>query len=250
MHPVLFQWGSIQIYSFGLLVALGVLCALFMMGREADRCGFPTRDQAFDLVFFTVLAGFAGARLLFVAEQWPEYQASPWRIFAFWEGGLIFYGGMIASLAGLFVFFRLKKLPPLKTLDFLVPYVALTHAFGRIGCFLNGCCHGDACDFPWAVQFPGEAFSRHPAQLYEAVLDLILFAALQGLKRKNPPSGYVMCGYFAGYALIRFVIETVRTSNPSFFYLTYNQWISAAVLLASAVVFFVLKKFSASKGRS
>lgn len=247
MWPVIFQWGSVQVYSFGLMVAAGVLVAIFLMGREAEKTRFPTRDQIFDLVFFTVLSGFAGARFLYVIEHWADYQTNPLMIFAFWEGGLIFYGGLIASLAGLFLFFRIRQLPPLKTLDFLVPYVALCHAFGRVGCFLNGCCLGDICQFAWAVRFPGESVSRHPVQLYEALLDLGLFLALQRVKKKSYPAGLVSCGYFAGYALIRFVVESVRRSNPVFFYLTHNQWLSILIFALSLAAAAFIWRRSAGK---
>lgn len=111
MWPVIFQWGSIQVYSFGLMVAAGVLVSIFLMGREADKTLFPTKDQIFDLVFFTVLSGFAGARLFYVIENWADYQPNPLLIFAFWEGGLIFYGGLIASLTGLFLFLKFGSCP-------------------------------------------------------------------------------------------------------------------------------------------
>lgn len=236
MWPILFHWGPVQVYSFGLMVALGVLLSLFLMGREVEHTGFPTKDEAFDLVFFTVVCGFAGARLLYVFENWEDYQSNPLMIFAFWEGGLIFYGGLVAALTGLLVFFKIRKLPPLKTLDFIIPYVALSHAFGRVGCFLNGCCLGDACGLPWAVRFPGESFTRHPAQLYEAFLDLILFIALQCLKKKKSRPGIVSCCYFAGYALIRFGVESIRTSNPFLLFFTYNQWISIVIFFAALLV--------------
>ncbi|MBU3759874.1 MAG: prolipoprotein diacylglyceryl transferase [Candidatus Omnitrophica bacterium] len=250
MMPVVFQWGWFHIYTYGFFVAAGVLTSMLLMSREASLRGFPSRDQVFDLVFFTVVSGFAGARVLYLIQNWQEYAGQPLRMIAVWEGGLIFYGGQIAALAGLLIFFRLNRLPPLKMLDFLVPYVALTHVFGRVGCFFNGCCSGDPSNLPWAVTFPGESFSRHPAQLYEAALDLLLFLSLQRLKKTEPPEGFVTCGYFLGYAVIRFFIETMRTANPALLHLTYNQWISFAMASGAGLVFLFLKGRHARRGLS
>ncbi len=227
------------------MVALGVLFSLYLMGREAVRCGFPAKEEAFDFVFVTVVAGFIGARLLYVIENWRDYASSPMGLFAIWEGGLIFYGGMATSLAALFIFLKVRRLSVPKSFDFLVPYIALTHAFGRIGCFLNGCCSGDICNFPWAVHFPGEAFARHPAQLYEAVLDVVLFLSLQRYKKAHPFPGIVTCRYFMGYALIRFGVEFVRNSNPAVFGFTYNQWISMVVLLSAGAAECLIRHLSA-----
>ncbi len=244
MFPILIHFGAFQIYSFGVLVALGVLFSLYLMGRESARSGFPEKDGAFDLVFVTVVAGFLGARILYVVENWRDYQNSPLGLFAIWEGGLIFYGGMAASLAAMFIFLKMRHLPIGKSFDFLVPYIALTHAFGRVGCFLNGCCTGDICDLPWAVHFPGESFARHPAQLYEAILDVLLFLFLQKQKKSQPLSGIVTCRYFMGYALIRFCVEFVRNSNPGVFGFTYNQWISLAALFSAGAAECLIRHFS------
>ena len=242
MRPVLFSIGPLPVYAFGFLVASGVLLSLVLMNRKARRTGFPPGDMAFDMVFVTVLAGFLGARLYYVLQNAGWYFRNPLQIFALWEGGLIFYGGQAGALLGIWIFFKAKKIAPLKGLDFILPYVALTQAFGRIGCFLNGCCMGKACDLPWAVRFPELPYPVHPAQLYEAVSDLGLFLFLNARYDKKRFDGEITALYFAGYALIRFAVEFLRADNPAWGVLTINQWVSVGVFVAAAGFYIKGKK--------
>ncbi len=242
MKPILFSIGNFHLYSFGLMIFIGLVLCLFLMERQSRRAGFPPGDMVFDLVFVVVFTGFLGGRLAHVLENLPLYLENPLQIFAVWEGGLTFYGGMITAFLGIILFARAKKISAWKIFDFLMPYVALTHAFGRLGCFLNGCCGGRVCDLPWAVRFPGEEFSVHPTQFYEAVWDTLLFLFLYRLQKQGKqPEGRVTLLYFFFYALGRFGVEFFRAGNPYFGPLTSYQWISLAVMTAAAVLFAVRK---------
>lgn len=239
MKPILFSYGSFHIYSFGLMVALGVMLSVFLMERRSARFGFPGREMVLDFVFVSVLFGFIGARIDYILQNFAYYSERPMEIFAFWEGGLIFYGGVVGAFLGLVGFCRMKKISFAKALDFLLPYIALTHAFGRVGCFFNACCGGKACDLPWAVTFPETGIAVHPVQLYEVALDLILFAALschyvRNEKRPVPAApGATAVFYFFGYGLIRFFMEFFRTGNPFIGPLTINQWFSVFLIIVS-----------------
>ena len=234
MKPILFHIGPFAVYSFGALIALGVFLSLFLMGRKSKRTGFPaTPELAADLLFAAVFSGFLGGRLFYVFENPAVYLHAPWKIFALWEGGLIFYGGVAGSLTGLFWVMKIKKIPYWKGLDFLIPYVALTHAFGRIGCLLNGCCAGKPCDLPWAVT--GDGARLHPVQLYEAAFNFLLFFFLNARTEKKKFDGEIISLYFMIYAAGRFIFEFFRI-NPGWI-LTWNQWESVALLLAGAVIY-------------
>lgn len=220
------------------MVFLGLAISLFLMECRSRREGFPSpAEMVFDLVFVIVASGFVGGRVAYVIENFPVFLENPLSVFAFWEGGLIFYGGMISSFICLFLFTRFKKISFLKVLDFLVPYVALTHAFGRVGCFLNGCCGGRVCELPWAVRFPGETQSVHPTQLYETGWDLVLFFFLIRLSGRKPNSGAVTSAYFFFYGLGRFCVEFFRAGNPFWGIFTANQWMSLAIMAGSAVFY-------------
>ncbi len=236
MRPVLFHIGPLPLYSFGFVISLGLILALYLMSRRSKRTGFPLNDDASDLVFITVAAGFLGARIQYIFQNADWYLEHPLKIFAIWEGGLIFYGGMISSLIVLAICMRAKKIPFLKGLDFLMPYVAMVHAFGRIGCFFNGCCYGKVCDLPWAVRFPGLESAIHPTQLYEAVFDFLLFIFLNKRYETKRFEGEISCLYFVIYPAGRFIIEFFRT-EPSWMFFSWNQWISLATFAVAGIIY-------------
>lgn len=236
MKPVLYSFGPLKIYSFGVMILTGVMLSLYLMERRARHDGFPKIEEIFDLVFVTVLAGFLGARLGYVLQHFSWYREHLFHVIAFWEGGLVFFGGLIAAVAALSFFIRLRTLPFWKTIDFLTPYVVLTHGFGRIGCFLNGCCGGKACSLPWAVRFPGFPEAVHPTQLYEAFFLFALFFILERLYPRRRFPGEVAAVYFLCYSVERFVVEFFRAGNPAWQGLTYNQWF--AILLFIGTLFF------------
>jgi phosphatidylglycerol:prolipoprotein diacylglycerol transferase len=239
MKPILFSLGPLPIYSFGVLVALGVLAFLYFGVRRARRDGFPQVNDVYDAAFVILLTGFLGARIFYVIQYWDLYLQNPGNIFALWEGGLIFYGGVIGAFLGTWIFLKIKKIPVLKGFDFLLPLVALTHAFGRIGCFLAGCCGGKICPFTWCVQFPGAAAAVYPTQLIEAGYNFFLFAFLYGRYPRKKFDGEIMLLYFMLYAAGRFVIEFWR-DNPFWGFLTQNQWLS--ILLFAVSTFFFWQK--------
>jgi phosphatidylglycerol:prolipoprotein diacylglycerol transferase len=237
MRPILFSFGSIHIYTYGLSVALGVLLSVFLMQRQSRRTGFPKPDEVFDMAFVVLVWGFIGARLFYVFQNLSFYLAEPLKIFAVWEGGLIFYGGAVAAFTGLWVMGRKKKWPFWKSLDFLAPYAALSHVFGRIGCFLNGCCFGKASDLPWAVRFPEMSYRVHPAQLYEACYDLLLYVFLIKRAKKVRFDGEIVLLYFLLYGMGRYTIEFVREPSWTWAGLTSNQWLSVAIMTAAFILF-------------
>ncbi|MEI7751350.1 MAG: prolipoprotein diacylglyceryl transferase [Candidatus Omnitrophota bacterium] len=237
MKPILFSFGAIHLYSYGLCIAIGVLLSIFLMKRRALKEGFPGPDDVLDMAFAVLVWGFLGARLFYVIQNFSYYRADPLKIFAVWEGGLIFYGGAIAAFLGLALKARKKKWPFWKILDFLVPYGALTHAFGRIGCFLNGCCFGKACDFPWAVRFPELPYAVHPTQLYEAFYDLVLFAFLIQRRKRIRFEGEISLLYLLLYGMGRYTIEFLREPSWQWMGLTSNQWLSVVIVVTAFVLF-------------
>jgi len=234
MKPVLFSFGSLSLYSFGVMVGLGILLSITLMMRHAKREGIFTRDDIFDFVFVIVFFGFIGGRLFYVFENFSYYVSNPLSIFKIWEGGLIFYGGQLFALLGGLLFVRRKKMSLWPALDFVTPYIALSHAFGRIGCFLNGCCYGKFCDLPWGVKFPRLGYHVHPTQLYEAFFNVALFVFLYVLTPKKKFKGQIALLYFMGYAMSRFTIEFWREPSVVWASLTSNQWFSLAVFFVSA----------------
>ncbi len=230
--------GPIHFYSFYILVALGAFIALYVMVRRAILDGFPKVGDAVGLWFVALVSGFLGARLLYVIQNADRYREHPLQILAIWQGGLTFYGGIVGAILALVIFMSVRKIPFWNGFDFLYPLV-LTHAVSRIGCFLHGCCYGGICDLPWAVQFPKLAGPRHPAQLYEAFFLFGLFLILAVCYKRKYFAGQIVSIYTVFYGIGRLVIELFRVNNPSWLWLTWNQWMSIVIFFAGAFVYCV-----------
>lgn len=257
MKPILFHLGSFPIHTFGLLVALGFLAGLWAAAWNAKRAGLNP-DVIHDLAPWLIIGGLVGARVLYVASYWQrDFAGQPLaEIFAVWKGGLVFYGGLIgATLAGIFRL-RQLKLPLWTVADCLAPGIALGHVFGRLGCLMNGCCYGRAADLPWSIRFPrghdtfpisvSAATPVHPAQIYEAVLNLAFFGGLMWFFGRRRFQGQLFVIYLAGYAVIRSVAEFFRgdyavISNPGAGVLTPGQWTSLLILGLSASLWWILR---------
>jgi len=242
MKPILFSWGPFHLFSYGAMIAVGVLAALALMQRRARHDGFPSEQGVYDYVFCVLFSGFLGARILYVIQNWDGYVREPWRVLAFWEGGLVFYGGLITSFAAVWLFARRRGDNVLRIFDFLLPHVALVHAFGRLGCFLNGCCYGKFSELPWAVQFPETPHPVHPTQLYEAGFNFLLFLFLTRRYQGKHGSGEIMALYFMFYAAARFVIEFWRADNPVILVFTWNQWLGLFIMVVSGACLFRMRQ--------
>ena len=235
MHPILVSIGPLRLYSYGVLVAIGVLSAVLLIRKNAMQIALNS-DVAVDLAITTAVSGFVGARIFYVIQFWNYFRSSPLDVFKIWEGGIILYGGLIGGLLGFTLFTRLKHLSFLTMLDLFVPALALAQGFGRIGCFLNGCCFGKLSMVPWSVSFPFLDHPVHPTQLYEAIFCFALVVFLLFLRRKHLKPGAISAIYFTLYPIGRFIIEYFRGDNIKFlFNLTLPQWTSILFLLITFI---------------
>lgn len=238
MFPEIASLGPFTLHTYGLTIALGVFLAVFWMTARARKNGFPPPEKVFDLVFVATLSGFIGARIFFVVQEGSWYLNHPLEIFEIWKGGLVYYGGMAASFIGFIVYVRLQKLPILRSCDFMMPFIALVHAFGRAGCFLNGCCYGKPCVLPWAVRFPALTGPLHPVQLYEALFNLALFAFLLRMDSRKHFAGEVTSFYLMLYAAGRFFLEFFRGGQAAvFFSFTLPQAMSLGFMGAGILLY-------------
>ncbi len=248
MHKIAFHLGSFTIYWYGVLVALGLLAGLWTAGRRAPLTGIRT-ETIIDLGPWLILGTIIGARGLYVLSYWRQDFANEpfWQIFNIRGGGLVFYGGLIGASLACLLYVRFKKLPLWRIADVLAPSIALGHAFGRIGCLMNGCCYGRACDLRWAIHFPvdhpthGEAV--HPTQLYEAVLNLGLYSALAWSYRRKRFDGQIFAAYLVLYAVLRAFVELFRGDYPAIAlhgHATPGQVLSIPIFAAGVLLWWVL----------
>ena len=236
MHPMLFRLGPMTFYSYGFMVALGFLAASVLAVRRARAIGLdPVAVQ--NAAITVLLAGLLGGRIAYLFYRWDLYRANLWEIFRLDHGGLIFFGGFVGGLIGVMWVIHRARLPVLRTVDLLIPPIVVAHAFGRVGCFLNGCCYGKFTTVPWGVVFRSDLLPRHPAQLYETAALLLIFFGLKLLERRSPRPGTVLLAYSLSYGLWRFCVEFLRGDNPQFAWgLTVFQLFSIGLVVSSLIL--------------
>ena len=221
MHPIALKLGPLPIHWYGVMVAVAFLLGLWTASRRGLRDKIPP-EAIVDLGPWAIVGTILGARTLYVISYWQEsFAGKPWtEIFAIWNGGLVFYGGLIGASLACMIFTRIRKLPLWRLADALAPSLALGYVFGRIGCFLNGCCYGRECHLPWAVTFPKDnplsppTYPVHPTQLYEALLNLCLYGFLAWLYRRKKFDGQIFGVYLVCYAFLRSFVEMFRGDYP------------------------------------
>ncbi|MBF0376983.1 MAG: prolipoprotein diacylglyceryl transferase [Desulfamplus sp.] len=250
MHPVLIQFGSITLYTYGLFVGLGFLAAVGFAGKQSRQYGI-VKEEMTDLFFLILISSIIGARALYVIVNFNEFASDPISVFKIWNGGLVFYGGFITALITALIFVQKKRLPLGKTADIIAPSIALGHAIGRIGCFFAGCCYGEQCDLPWAVTFKDPAslaplnIALHPTQIYEAISNFILFLILIAIDKKKKIDGITFGFYVFFYGILRTFIETFRGDPRGDFILNFlstSQGIGISMSIVGLCIVVYLSK--------
>jgi phosphatidylglycerol---prolipoprotein diacylglyceryl transferase len=212
MYPVLFRIGSIEITSFGLLVAIGALVGLWVFRRELRASNLP--DSALDAAMVGIIGGLVGAKLLWTAEHRGE---EPLLDLLLSRGGLSWFGGLAGGVGGGLLFIWWRQLPAMEVIAAATPALAIGHAIGRIGCLLVGDDYGRPSSLPWAIAFPEglppTSVPVHPTQIYEAVLLVPLAFVLMRWRRQHRPAAFVLGGYLLLAGAIRFGIEFLRVNT-------------------------------------
>lgn len=251
VQPILFHLGGFPVRAFGILVGLGFVLGLWTSARRASRVGIDP-NVVYDLGPWLLFAGLIGARALYVYTFWArEFAGQPFgEMFKIWNGGLVFYGGLILAILVGIVRVRMLKLPIWRLADALAPGIALGHVFGRMGCLLNGCCFGRGTDLPWAIRFPADHTTHgsgvHPAQVYESLLNLALYSVLSWGFNRRRFDGQIFALYLVAYAFVRSVSEYFRgdysvISAPTQGVFTPGQAMSGLILLAGVIAYTFLR---------
>ncbi|MGE0193261.1 MAG: prolipoprotein diacylglyceryl transferase [Planctomycetota bacterium] len=226
MHPVLVDISeSIKIYSFGTFIVLAFLVASWFARRRASKLLGVDKERVFSVCFTLLFIGLLGARMAYVFLKYEEFAARPMSFLEIWNGGLVWYGGLIACL--LWLSWYLPRRPELKgfaLLDILALAACLAIFVGRQASFLSGENYGKiAPGLPWAVTFPPVAYTQvpgshigqplHPTQLYHALHGLVLFGLLLVVAKRKPGPGALTGLFLVLYAVGRAVIEIWRDDD-------------------------------------
>jgi phosphatidylglycerol:prolipoprotein diacylglycerol transferase len=224
MHPILFKLGPLTIHSYGFLMALGVGLGLWFLYRQGRKAGLDA-PRLLDAAFYIMIVSLIGAKLILLVGNFSYYLSNPKDLLWVARSGGVFQGGLAFGVLFALWYFRRRKLPTWKIADIAAPALALGHGFGRIGCFLAGCCYGRTCDLPWAATFHDEYAHNltglplgnplHPVQLYEAVLNFANALFLYFLLKKKTFDGQVFPFYIMSYSVIRYVTEFFRGDHSA-----------------------------------
>ena len=232
MHSILFHIGPIPLRAYGLCMALGFLSgwqAAVWLCRRTEQ----NPDRLTSLLTWLMVSAVFGARTAYVLEHWTsEFAGNLLSILRVDQGGLMFYGGLIAAALVLLLYARVYRQHLFQITDLVLAVVPLGHAFGRFGCFMHGCCYGKLTRSCIGVAFPRESpawweqvsaappliaqtalksLPVIPTQLFESAANLVLFAVLYRLyPKRHAQRGFVTGCYLVSYATIRFAIEYLR----------------------------------------
>lgn len=249
MYPVLFEIGGITIYSYGCMIALGAIAGVtYMVVRGKAEVGL-TFDQANSLFLYIFLAALVGGKVFLFFEEPSYYLDQPRKLFT--GRGFVFYGSFLFAVPTMFWFFRKHNLPRYAMLDIMAVTTCLVHMFGRVGCFLAGCCYGKPTVSVFGVTYTDAACHAeplhtplHPTQLYEAGYIFAVMLVLLVLRGRRTFYGQLFLTYLLLYAAGRFVLEYFRGDLERGFiiedYLSHSQFVA---LLISVLVLYVYSRW-------
>ena len=239
--------GPITIHMYGVMIAAGFLAALLMTLRRGKKRGYD-EDLIWGIFFCAIIGGMLGTRILYYIVEIPEIMKDPSILWDF-KNGYVVYGGIIGGILVGWLYCRIKKLKFLEYFDLMMPSIALAQGFGRIGCFLAGCCYGKETSGPLAVTFTNSDFAPNnvaliPTQIYSGFLDFAHFLLLLYVAKHKKADGQVAACYLIFYSIGRFVIEFFRgdIERGSVGVLSTSQFISIFTTVAGIILLLTVVK--------
>lgn len=268
MYRIILSIGNFHLYSYGLMQAIAYVAGLIVAIRLARKSGIE-QDRIADLAMWIIIGAVIGARAWFVIENFHFYKDNLLSIIKIWEGGMVFYGGLIGGFTAGLIYVRKNKIDVLKAGDIMFPGFALGISIGRIGCFLNGCCYGRISDH-CSIAFPAKDYpppyydqltqgliertAHHslpviPTQLFASGAAFLIFGILLLLYKKKPFDGFIFFLFFVLYGIDRFLIDFLRYYSPDAMklgVLSLSQYTSIVMFIfGAAMLFFFYRKSKA-----
>ncbi len=240
IDPVFLEFGPLQFRWYGLMYLIGLSAAYFLIKRKAAAKGVAALgpNEVYDMVVYAAFGVFLGGRIGYTLfYNFSYYAQHPAKVFAVWEGGMSFHGGLIGTAVALIWFSKRRGIPFYTIGDLAAAVTPIGLGFGRLGNFINGELYGRPTDVPWCMVFPaGGPACRHPSQLYEAGLEgLLLFTVLWVIGRSPRPPGTIMWSFLTGYGISRLIVELFREPDLHMGYvlgpITMGQLLSAPMVL-------------------
>ena len=273
MYPILFQFGSLTISSFGVMMVIAFLLGNYLLRIDVVAEGYDA-IIADDIIFRAAIGGILGAKFYYLIENIPTGQAADningliniiagiftlnGERIAFgiqnFGAGLVFLGGLVGGMAAVSWYIYRKNLNWFKIADLAAPFLVLGHGIGRIGCFLVGDDYGIPTNLPWAIAFPNGLpptnIAVHPTQLYEMSAYFIIFFYLRYRKRNQTFSGEIIFEYLFLGGLSRFMVEFIRTNTKYIFGLSGAQYLSILMMAIGAYQLWKMRRLNNSTAKT
>ncbi len=240
MYNDLFTIGRLTIHGYGLMIGIGVVCAVLVAQFRAKKKGLST-DSLYSIVLLALIFGFLGAKVLFCIVEFKAILANPALILS--GDGFVLYGGILGGIAAVMLYCRAKKLSFLRYFDLAAPSIALAQGFGRIGCFLAGCCYGRQTDSPFSIVFHSSQYAPNgvkliPTQLISSAGDFLIALVLLLYARRDRKRGKTGGLYLILYSVGRSAVELLRADyRGAVGPLSTSQFISVFTLALGILLF-------------
>ena len=241
MKPILFEFSFVKIYGYGLMIMIGILAALCLLAYRSKKEQY-NEDNVWDMAILAIICGLIGGKVLYIITDFKEILQNP-SILKNIGNGFVIYGAIFGGILGVYSYCKKKAWDVLKVLDLLVPSLPLAQGFGRIGCFLAGCCYGKVTSLPIGVVFNNSPFAPAnvhliPTQIYSSIFDFMLALFLLWYDRYERKKGRLFSLYLIIYSIGRFLIEFLRGDpRGSVSILSTSQFISLFVIIIGALLF-------------
>ncbi|WP_035294307.1 prolipoprotein diacylglyceryl transferase [Clostridium sp. KNHs214] len=253
MKPVLFEVFGIKVYGYGTMIAIGILAAIILLNYRVKKRGY-NEDKISNMAIIAIISGVLGGKILFIITEFKNILEDP-SILKDLQYGFVIYGAILGGALGVYLYSRKNKWRILDVFDLVIPTIPLAQGFGRIGCFLAGCCYGKVTNSCLGVEFKNSDFAPigvhlHPTQIYSSIFDFALCAFLLWYDKKNEKEGRVFSMYFILYGIGRFLVEFLRDDpRGTVGLLSTSQFISIVMIIAAILVFNIDKLFNKYSSR-
>lgn len=249
MHPELLKIGPFTVYSYGLMLGIAFVAGTFLAAKEVERKGMG-KGSIFDFFLITLIVSVVVSRLFYVAFRLHAYLSAPLGILDIRDGGLAIHGGLLGGIGVGLWYSRRNNISFWRLADALAPSLALGIGITRWGCLLAGCCYGTLSTLPWAVSTHYAPGWRHPAQIYESILDLAIFGLLWARRKKRATDGQLFLAFVGLYSIARFFVEFYREADLKLGPVTVAQAGSIVLAILTSLVSLYLGKVSRSRSRT
>lgn len=247
MHEILFSIGPFKMYSYGCMIAIGIISA-YVFAEKLERKYYTSNNHMLNICIWGLLGGFLGAKLLFWCTELDEIVNNPRYMLDTLKSGFVVYGGIIGGIVSAIFYCKEYGVSFLKYFDLAMPAVALAQGFGRIGCFLAGCCYGRETTMPIGVVFTNSNFAPNgvrliPTQIIFSIADFINFIILYTCLNKKKWDGQIGGLYLIFYSIGRFFLEYLRADyRGTIAFLSTSQFISILLFMIGIVLEYVTRK--------